>query len=200
MRNGENRGDQLYALAETQGGYFTASEAKALGYLYPHQHFHVKRGNWVRVDRGIFRLKHFPVSNHEDLIRWWLWSRKQGVISHETAAAIYDLGDMLPRKTHLTVPQNFRKITPRSVILHKAQLKAMDIEKREGFVMTTPLRTIFDLAQGKLDPERLRLVTQDAIKKGLVVGKEILTILAKMPKNIDPSTQITMQLAVREVE
>jgi predicted transcriptional regulator of viral defense system len=200
MKNGENRGDQLYALAETQGGYFTAADAKALGYLYPHQYFHVKRGNWVRVDRGIFRLKHFPVSNHEDLIRWWLWSRKLGVISHETAAAIYDLGDVLPRKTHLTVPQNFRKITSRSVILHKAQLKAMDIEKREGFVMTTPLRTIFDLAQGKLDPERLRLVTQDAIKKGLVVGKEILTILAKMPKKIDPSTQVTMQLAVREVE
>ena len=199
MNKRENRGDQLYALAETQGGYFTAADAKALGYVYPHQHFHVKRGNWIRVDRGVFRLKHFPAAAHEDLIHWWLWSRKQGVISHESAAAIYDLGDVLPRKTHLTVPQNFRKVAPRSVILHKALLKATDIERREGFAVTTPLRTTLDLAQGQLDPERLGLVTREALQKGLVTGKEILIVLADMPKTIDPATQVTLQLAVRAV-
>jgi len=198
MKKRENRKDQLYALAETQGGYFTAADARELGYVYPHQHFHVKRGNWIRVDRGIFRLKHFPTAVHEDLIHWWLWSRKQGVISHESAAAIYDLGDVLPRKTHLTVPQSFRKVAPRSVILHKAQLKTTDKEKREGFGITTPLRTILDLALGQLDPERLTLVTQDALQKGLITGKEIINVLAEMPKKIDPATQVTLQLAVRK--
>ena len=193
-----NRSDQLYALAETQGGYFTAADAKALGYLYPHQHFHARRKNWIRVDRGIFRLKHFPTSSHEDLIHWWLWSRKQGVISHDSAAAIYDLGDILPRKTHLTVPQRFRKVAPPSVILHKATLKETDVERREGFPITTPLHTILDLAQAHLDPERLSLVTKDALKKGLVTAKAILEVLATMPKNLDLTAQIALQLAVRE--
>jgi predicted transcriptional regulator of viral defense system len=198
MKKNENRGDQLYALAETQGGYFTAADAKDLGYAYPHQHFHVKRGNWIRVDRGIFRLKRFPVSPHEDLIHWWLWSRKQGAISHESAAAIYDIGDVLPRTTHLTVPKSFRKVAPRTVMLHKAQLHPTDIERREGFAVTTPLRTILDLMQGQLDPERLSLVTKDALQKGLVTRKEILHVLAEMPEKIDPATQVTLQLAVRE--
>jgi predicted transcriptional regulator of viral defense system len=198
MKKKENRVDQLYALVETQGGYFTAADAKALGFAYPHQHFHVKRGNWIRVDRGIFRLKRFPVSPHEDLIRWWLWSRKQGVISHESAAAIYDMGDVLPQTTHLTIPPGFRKVAPRAVTLHRAQLSPSDRARRDGFAITTPLRTILDLAQGQLDPERLSLVTKDAIKKGLVTKKDLLHVLAEIPETIDPDMQVTLQLAVRE--
>ena len=64
--------------------------------------------------------------------------------------------------------------------------------------MTTPLRTILDLARAHLDPERLEAVVKDAIKKGLVEKKALLDILAKMPEGIDPSTQVTLQLAVRE--
>ena len=109
LRDRENR---LYALAEGQGGYFTSADAKSIGYLYPLQHFHVRRGNWIRVERGIYRLKHFPTVDHEDLIHWWLWSQKKGVISHESAAELYDLGDILPSRTHLTVPRNFRKKEP----------------------------------------------------------------------------------------
>jgi predicted transcriptional regulator of viral defense system len=198
MKRGQPRRDRLYALAETQGGYFTAADAKALGYVYPHQFFHVKRGNWVRVDRGLFRLKHFPAAAHEDLIRWWLWSRKQGVISHESAAAVYDLGDVLPSKTHLTVPPGFRKKRPGSVILHRAQLESTDVETREGFRITTPLRTILDLARVHLDPERLRAVTRDALKQGLIDRKALLTYLGKMPEDIDLTSQVTLQLAVGE--
>jgi predicted transcriptional regulator of viral defense system len=198
MKRGQPRRDRLYTLAETQGGYFTAADAKALGYVYPHQFFHVKRGNWVRVDRGLFRLKHFPAAAHEDLIRWWLWSRKQGVISHESAAAVYDLGDVLPSKTHLTVPPGFRKKGPGSVILHRAQLESTDVETREGFRITTPLRTILDLARVHLDPERLRAVTRDALKQGLIDRKALLSYLGKMPEDIDLTSQVTLQLAVGE--
>ncbi len=198
MAKKNNRLDLLYVLAESQGGYFTSADASALGYTTAHQHFHVKRGNWVRVDRGIFRLKRFPSSSHEDMIRWWLWSRKRGAISHESAAAVYELGDVLPSKTHLTVPPAFRKKAPTAVVLHKASLAEKDAEMREGFRVTTPLQTILDLAQELLDPERLTAVVKDAIRKGLVEKKRLLDSLAKMPKGIDPSTQVTLQLAIRE--
>src|SRR3989442_9461347 len=197
MHKKENRPDRLYTLAERQGGYFTSADASALGYTTAHQHFHVKRGNWVRVDRGIYRLKRFPSTAHEDLIRWWLWSRKKGAISHESAAALYDLGDVLPSKTHLTVPQDFRKKPAAGVVLHKAQLDEKDMETREGCRVTTPLRTILDLARKHLDPERLEAVVKDAIKKGLVEKKALLEIRAKMPNGIDPSPQVKLQLAVR---
>ena len=198
MRRKESKADRLYRLAENQGGYFTAADAKALGYLYRYQHFHVKQGNWVRVDRGIYRLKNFPSTGHEDLIRWWLWSRKKGAISHESAAAVYELGDVLPAKTHLTVPPDFRKKAAAGVVLHKALLGEKDVEMREGFRVTTPLRTILDLARGHLDQERLTAVTKDAMRKGLLDRRTLLNILAKTPKDIAPSEQVTLQLALRE--
>jgi len=198
MRRKESKADRLYRLAENQGGYFTAADAKALGYLYRYQHFHAKQGNWVRIDRGIYRLKNFPSTGHEDLIRWWLWSRKKGAISHESAAAVYDLGDVLPAKTHLTVPLDFRKKAATGVVLHKALLGEKDVEMREGFRVTTPLRTILDLARGHLDQERLTAVTKDAVRKGLLDRRTLLNILAKTPKDITPSEQVTLQLALRE--
>jgi predicted transcriptional regulator of viral defense system len=190
--------DHLYGLAEAQGGYFTSADASALGYGTAHQYFHVKKGNWTRVDRGIYRLKRFPSSRHEDLIRWWLWSRKLGAISHESAAALYELGDVLPSKTHLTVPPEFRKKLAGGVVLHKEFFGKKDVEMREGCRVTTPLRTILDLARARMDPERLTAVVRDAVRKGLVEKKSLLDILAGMPKDIDPSTQTTLQLAIRE--
>ncbi len=41
-------------------------------------------------------------------------------------------------------------------------------------------------------------MTRDALKKGLVDRKALLDYLAKMPKKMDPTTQVTLQLAVRE--
>lgn len=194
----KDREDRLYVLAEGQGGYFTTADAKSAGYPYSLQHFHIQRGKWIRVERGIYRLRHFPTVNREDLIRWWLWSQKKGVISYESAADIYDLGDILPSRTHLTVPLNFRKKAAKGVVLHKAQLEPGDIEKRDGLPVTTPLRTILDLAQQHLEPERLAVVAKDAVHKGLVNRRALLSILGKAPKWLEPTTQVTLQLALRD--
>lgn len=198
MEGRTERSDRIYELAESQQGYFTSADAKSVGYDYPHQHFHVKQGNWVRVDHGIYRLKKFPAAKHQDLIRWWLWSRKRGVISHETAAAVHELGDLLPAKVHMTVPPDFRKKPTRSLVLHKARLDESEAEPFDGFHITSPLRTIMDLAKTHIDPERLSAVVKDAVQRGLVTKRQLLDILSKMPEGVDPSTQVTLQLAVRE--
>ena len=198
MENRVEKSHRLFEVAESQQGYFTSSDAKRLGYDYPHQYFHVKQGNWIRVDHGIYRLKKFPAAHHEDLMRWWLWSRKKAVISHETAASLYEFGDLLHSKIHLTVPLNFRKRPAKSLILHKAELIDSEIEKRDDLPITTPLRTILDLARSHLDDERLAAVTRDAIQKGLLSRRELLESLAKIPKNINPAAQATLQIAARE--
>jgi predicted nucleotidyltransferase len=83
-------------------------------------------------------------------------------------------------------------------VLHKADLSDAEIERRDGLPITKPLRTILDLARSHLDDERLSAVTRDAIKKGLVTRKELLEALAKTPGDIDPETQATLQLTIRE--
>jgi predicted nucleotidyltransferase len=197
MESRTEKSHRLFEVAEAQQGYFTSADAKKLGYDYPHQHFHVNQGNWIRVDRGIYRLKKFPAAKHEDLMRWWLWSRKKGVLSHETAAALYDLGDLLPSRIHLTVPRDFRKRPNKGVVLHRKEMGELEIELRDGLPLTKPLRTIMDLARSHLDDQGLTSVVRDAIRNGLVTRKEIFEELAKVPEDIDPATQTTLRLAAR---
>jgi len=83
-------------------------------------------------------------------------------------------------------------------VLHRAKLDESEIEWFNGFRITTPLRTIMDLAKSLLDPERLSAVVKDTVQKGLVTKKQLLSILMNVPPGIDPSTQVTLQLAIRE--
>lgn len=83
----------LFELATTQGGYFTAQQAKDAGYSQKNHHYYVKNGIWVKEYRGIYRLARYPEPDESQYILWSLWSRNrnddiQGVYSHETALSL----------------------------------------------------------------------------------------------------------------
>jgi len=162
--------DALFETAEGQQGYFTAKQAAAAGYQLGSQAHHVKSGNWVRVERGIYRLARFPQSSEEQLVIYALWSRNragetEGVYSHQTALSIHELSDVNPTKLHMTVPTTFRRRAklPRMLVLHRASLNKMDVEQRQGFAVTRPLRAIADLATAES-------VAHDIIDQALTEG------------------------------
>lgn len=164
---------RLYEIAERQAGYFTAAQALEVGYSYASQNYHHKAGNWLRDGWGIYRLAHFPRTPDEELVRLMLWSRDragvvQAVISHESALQAYELSDVLPSETHLTVPRGFRKKPPEGVVLHRGELQEGDVRERDGYRITTPLRTLLDVAASSLSPEHLETAAQEALERGLV--------------------------------
>jgi len=164
---------RLYEYAVAQGGYFTAAQARAAGYPKQLQHYHVSRGNWVREERGIYRLWEWPRGPHDDLIRWTLWTRGLGAVSHQTAMAVHEISDLMPAKIYMTVPPGFRKEPSPVIVLHRDRLAPHEIEQREGFRLTTPLRTIIDAARVAVDPERLSAAVRDAIAKGLLGDRHV---------------------------
>jgi hypothetical protein len=164
---------KLFEIAEQQGGYFTASQALEAGYSYSSQHYHHLAGNWLRDNWGIYRLAHFPHTPGEDFIRLMLWSRDragvtQAAVSHASALQAYELSDVLPAETHLTVPKGFRKQPPEGVVLHRAGLPKGDVRERDGYRITTPLRMLLDVAASQLSPEHLKAATSEALERGLV--------------------------------
>ncbi len=115
------RKQELFTLADQQVGYFTAGQARALGYSDRLMHHHKTQGNWLEVGWGLYRLRDYPATAEEDLMRLYLWSRdKQGrpqaVVSHDTALGLYELSDLMPSRYHLSVPPGFRKIPPPEVV------------------------------------------------------------------------------------
>lgn len=163
----------LFALATQQSGYFTAAQALDIGYSYAAQKFHADHGNWLRVDRGIYRLPEWPPGEHDSLIRSTLWSRGKGVVSHETALAVHNLGDVSPAAVHLTVPRNFRPKAP-GVRLHHADVPDVDVQDRQGFRVTTALRSLLDVAADHLEIDQLATAIADAIEIGAVTRRRLL--------------------------
>lgn len=158
---------RLAQLARQQSGYFTAAQARAVGHSYASQRYHVERGNWVRVDRGMFRLRDWPVGEHEDLVRWSLWAGPDAVVSHDTALSFYDLGDANPARVHLTVPKGFRRSAP-GIELHSGTIGPSDVRHGEGFSVTTPIRALLDAAASDMDADQLGTAIADAARRGLV--------------------------------
>ena len=163
---------RLTALAATQSGYFTAGQALKIGYSYPNQKFHADRGNWMRVDRGVFRLPQWPTSPHDDLVRWNIWALGRGVVSHESALTVHGVGELDPVRVHLTVPPRFSKSDP-SVMLHRATLDGSDVEDRDGFRVTTLLRSIIDVATTGADLDQLARAIGEARDVGLVTARRL---------------------------
>ncbi len=109
----ERRKD-LYRIAQSQGGYFTAKQAAALGYASNKRIYYVRAGNWSRKHRGVYQLTRFPEPDRPDLILWMLWSgdrsdQPTGVYSYQTALSLHDLTDANPAELDITVPASFRR-------------------------------------------------------------------------------------------
>lgn len=186
---------ELAALAGTQSGYFTAAQALKIGYSYPAQRYHAHRGNWTRVDRGIFRLPEWPVGEHDDLVRWSLWSRGTAVVSHDTALVVHDLGDVNPARIHLTVPPSFRARAS-GVVLHRGTIPEDEIQGHGGFRVTTPLRSLLDVAAGDLELDHLARAIKSALDHGLVTKR---ALKARADAG-DPRAALRFERALRSLE
>jgi predicted transcriptional regulator of viral defense system len=163
---------KLVEIAAGQGGYFSANQALQAGYSYPAQHYHAVQENWLRVGRGIYRLSEWPSGPHDDLVRWALWSGQAGVVSHDSALAVHELGDVNPAKVHLSVPPGFRAKAP-GVILHRALVPATEKQEHSGFWVTTPLRSLVDVAAGPIDLDQVATAIREALERGLVTARRL---------------------------
>lgn len=190
MRTPESK---LFEVAESQQGYFTFQQAIAAGFSDKNHAYHVKAEDWVKVFRGIYRLAKYPVGEREELVLWFLWSRNrsnipQGVYSHYTALDLYELSDNMPSKLHMTVPLEFRRTSkiPEILVLHRGRLQVDEIMMKQGYKVTTPLRTLIDVIEdGVLAEDLLIQAIQDAKKKGLITKHVIKSTQRYSPKAVE---------------
>lgn len=187
-RSSKESQTRLFAIAESQGGFFTAKQAEEAGFDRAHHDYHVRVGNWQREHRGIYRLTRFPTPERADLILWSLWSRNrtdvaQGVYSHQTALSIYDLSDLMPSKLHMTVPRHFRRSAeiPSILVLHYGDLSCDEVEEREGYRLTRPIRAIVDVGED-VSPDILSQAFSEAKVRGLITETDVKRYRDRLPR------------------
>lgn len=177
----QNSKDRLFEVADRQQGYFTSNQAEECGFHRSHFHRFIDSGEWTKEIRGIYRLSRYPVQDRSELVLWTLWSRNkqgvpQGVWSHETALDIYELTDVMPTKMHMTVPSGFRRsqTIPEVLVLHYHDLADEDVEMRQGYRVTKPLKTLIDVINNQsISLEQVELGVKQALSQGFISKQEI---------------------------
>jgi hypothetical protein len=179
----------LYELAHDQAGYFTAAQARAAGIRQVRLVQLHKHGDLERVTRGVYRLTRYPVSPVGQYMEASLWPQvrrpeARGVISHESALALYGLSDASAVKIHVTMPGTFRirRAMPKHLVIHYADLPPTDVQRVDGVPVTTPERTIRDAHAAHLGPPLIRQAIADGRRTGQLthdqaeqLGQELLS-------------------------
>jgi len=146
---------RLYLLAEDQHGFFTARDAAANDVTHGALTKMAARGQIEQVHRGVYRLMNFPVSANDQYVAATLWPvGAQGVLSHESALDLLDLGDVNPSRIHITVPKSHRvrRTVPPLYVVHRANLRPEESVTFDGILVTLPSRAIEDaLSNGLRD-------------------------------------------------
>ncbi len=158
---------ELRRLAASQDGYFTTEQALAFGFDSSTIQANIGGGYWLKVERNLCRLADWPHSELEEFAMWCAWFGGDAVISHQSAAELHGFGHLQPQFVHVSAYTNLRLADSRLAV-HRLQLSARDIECTGTFRITTPVRTVLDLAAGGISQITLDEVVGDSIVIGRV--------------------------------
>ncbi len=100
------RFSELAETAADQFGLVTIDDAREVGYEPKTLVKLAGRGQLERVSRGVYRVPFVPGGAMQAYMAAALWPQGvQGVLTHDTALDLWDVGDVNPAKIHITVPQ-----------------------------------------------------------------------------------------------
>src|SRR5882762_1532353 len=110
------------------------------------------------IHRGVYAVGHRVVSRDGELFAAVLAGGRGAVLSHESAAELWQLRAIKGREIDVTVGKHAKRP---GIQFHRAHLDQTDITQRKGIPVTTPERTIIDIA-ATLTPSQLERAIRQA--------------------------------------
>lgn len=167
----------LSRISYGQDGYFTARQARERGFSPQLLAHHVRSGRYEHVRRGLYRLRDYPGSSHEEVrAKWLAVGAERAVVSHESALELHGLSDIAPNTVHLLVDRDDRGIKPPEGVTLHTTTKAFaprEVVSREGIRVTDPVRSILDAARGGTAPEQIEMAVRQALEEGLATRRSL---------------------------
>ena len=168
----------LNRISYGQDGYFTSRQARESGFSPQLLAHHVRSGRYEHVRRGLYRLRGYPGSSHEEVrAKWLAVGAERAVVSHESALELHGLSDVLPNTVHLLVDRDDRGIRrPQGVTLHTTTKapEPSEVVSREGIRVTDPVRSILDAAGAGTAPEQIEVAVRQALDERLATRRSLL--------------------------
>jgi len=140
-------------------------------------------GTVVRVGVGLMRLGDWPAGPLDEYAMWSAWFDGAAAVSHHSAAELHGLGRLRPRFVHMSASIGRLPSAPGLVVVRRS-LRSSEVESAGAFLVTTPVRTVLDLAETGIGQIALDEVVADAVAIHRCAGTEIGTAAASLPSHI----------------
>jgi very-short-patch-repair endonuclease len=118
----------------------------------------IDTGRLHRIHRGVYAVGHRVLSREGEWMAAVLAGGAGAVLSHGSAAALWELQAAKGREIDVTVDKDAERP---GIRFHRAQLDPTEITQRKGIPVTTPERTIIDIA-ATLTPTQLERAIRQA--------------------------------------
>jgi hypothetical protein len=129
-----------------QHGVVTRAQLRALGLEESAIDRRVAAGRLHRVHRGVYAVGHRVLNGNGHSMAAVLACGRGAALSHVSAAALWDLRRGAPTRIDVTVPTAGGR-AHRPIRVHRvATLKADEVTVKDAIPVTSPARTILDLA------------------------------------------------------
>jgi very-short-patch-repair endonuclease/predicted transcriptional regulator of viral defense system len=166
---GKGATDQTIAtIADAQHGVVSRAQLSMLGFSGDEVDRRMKAGRLHAIHRGVYAVGHRALKAEGRWMAAVLAAGRGAVLSHTSAAAAWDLRRTSSGLIHVTVPGDPGRKRRRGLRIHRSRtLIADDVTVHTGIPVTTPTRTIIDLAR-TLEDRALDHIVDLADQRGLV--------------------------------
>jgi very-short-patch-repair endonuclease len=162
----ESSDRRIAQLAARQHGVFTRIQAIELGASEKMIRRRVDAGRWDRLHPGTFRLAGAAPTWRQSVMALCLAWGPGTFASHRCGAAVWRLAGFEPGAVELIVPRTRRRTLP-GIVHRPLLLPAVDVTTVEAIPVTSPARTLIDIA-GVAPIELVEDALDDALRRKLV--------------------------------
>jgi predicted transcriptional regulator of viral defense system len=139
-------GSRVVALAERQHGVLTRLQLVEIGLSDDGIGRRVKDGRLWRVHKGVYAVGRPTLTLHGRFSAAVLSCGPGTALSHFAAGVLLGVLKERGARIDVTVPRGGQRRRRGAVIIHRAALPERDVTVRHGIPVTTPARTLVDLA------------------------------------------------------
>jgi very-short-patch-repair endonuclease len=155
-----------WGLARRQHGVVARRQLLALGFSPEAIDHRLRTGRLHALHRGVFAVGRSEVDGHGRWMAAVLSCGDGALLSHSSAAALWKIGKEGGRiAVSVPVPRTVRR--PGIRVHRRSRIEAADRMARDGIPVTSPVRTLLDLAV-LLEPTHLEAALNEADKLDLV--------------------------------
>lgn len=165
--------ERLARQAARHEGVFVRAAAHATGVTDEQLDRQVKRGTVRRLAPGRFAFTAAPPGWEQDLEAAQAGVGPDGGLSHATAAGLWQLAGYDPGPVEVLVPVGLGSRNPLAVVHRSRTLVPADLSTLGPWRLTTPTRTLLDLARTESTPARFLMAFDDAVCRKLVSTERV---------------------------